>query len=190
MDRPAVAQAVAYAVPHAQLGEDSPAAGVLPQGATATDSHMRRFAATRLVHFKVPNQIHIVKDIPKGPMGKPQRSGLAEKLNLTVPDQNHSAISASHTAPRTPVEEMLVGLWAQVLDLECVSIDDNFFQLGGESLLATQLISHIRQAMQVEVSFLRFLETPTISGMARSIETARQADQGEAVPSIEPIPRQ
>ena len=44
--------------------------------------------------------------------------------------------------------------------------------------------------MQVEVSFLRFFETPTVSGMARSIETARQADQGEAVPSIEPIPRQ
>ena len=190
MDHPAVAQAVTYAVPHAQLGEDIAAAVVLHQDATATDSHIRRFAATRLVHFKVPNQIRIVKDIPKGPMGKPQRIGLAEKLNLTVPDQNHSAISASHTAPRTPVEEMLVGLWAQVLDRECVSIDDNFFQLGGESLLATQLISHIRQAMQVEVSFLRFLETPTVSGMARSIETARQADQGEAVPAIEPIPRQ
>ena len=119
-------------------------------------------------------------------MGKPQRIGLAEKLNLTAPIRTDSAMSASYTAPRTPVEEMLVGLWAQVLDLECVSIDDNFFQLGGESLLATQLISHIREAMQIEMSFLRFFETPTVSGMARSIETARQADQGEAVPPISP----
>ena len=117
MDHPAVAQAVTYAVPHAQLGEDIAAAVVLRQGATATDSHIRRFAATRLAHFKVPNHIHIVKDIPKGPMGKPQRIGLAEKLNLTVSNQSQSAMSASHTAPRTPVEEMLVGLWAQVLDL-------------------------------------------------------------------------
>ena len=98
-------------------------------------------------------------------------------------------MSTGTAAPRTPIEEVLAGLWAQVLGLDYVGIDDNFFQLGGDSILATQLISRVREAMHVEVSFRSFFETPTVAGMAKSIETASQTISGLQVPPLQPVPR-
>ncbi len=82
MTHPAVAQAVAFAVPHDKLGEDVAAAIVLREGASATDREIRNFAAKHLADFKVPRQILILDEIPKGATGKLQRIGLAEKLGL------------------------------------------------------------------------------------------------------------
>jgi oxalate---CoA ligase len=82
MDHPAVRQALTFAVPHEMLGEEVGAAVVLGGDATVTDKDLRAFCATRLAQFKVPRTIVIVDEIPKGPTGKPQRIGLAEKLGL------------------------------------------------------------------------------------------------------------
>ncbi|MBM3483727.1 MAG: AMP-binding protein [Alphaproteobacteria bacterium] len=82
MTHPAVAQAVAFAVPHDKLGEDVAAAIVLREGASATDREIRDFAAKHLADFKVPRQVLILEEIPKGATGKLQRIGLAEKLGL------------------------------------------------------------------------------------------------------------
>ena len=82
MTHPAVAQAVAFAVPHAKLGEDVAAAIVLRDGQEANEREIRDHAASRLADFKVPKQILIMDEIPKGPTGKLQRIGMAEKLGL------------------------------------------------------------------------------------------------------------
>ncbi len=82
MDAPAVAQAVAFAVPHAQLGEDVAAAVVLKDGASASETEIRDFCKQRLAGFKVPRQILVLDEIPKGATGKLQRIGLAQKLGL------------------------------------------------------------------------------------------------------------
>ncbi|MGD9537593.1 MAG: acyl--CoA ligase [Alphaproteobacteria bacterium] len=82
MTHPAVSQAVAFAVPHDKLGEDVAAAIVLRDGASATDREIREFAAQHLADFKVPRQVLILDEIPKGATGKLQRIGLAEKLGL------------------------------------------------------------------------------------------------------------
>ncbi|MSO69764.1 MAG: AMP-dependent synthetase [Alphaproteobacteria bacterium] len=82
MTHPAISQAIAFAVPHDKLGEDVAAAIVLREGATATDREIREFAAKYLADFKVPRQIIILNEIPKGATGKLQRIGLAEKLGL------------------------------------------------------------------------------------------------------------
>ncbi len=166
MGHPAVAQAVTFGVPHARLGEEIAAAVVVRQNASATANDIRRFAARRLADFKVPQQVCIMENIPKGATGKPQRLGLAEKLGLTAPKQTQPAMPAGYTAPRTPVEELLAGLWAQVLNVERVDLHDNFFQLGGDSILATQLISRIHEVMHVDVSFPSFFKTPTVAGVA------------------------
>jgi acyl-CoA synthetase (AMP-forming)/AMP-acid ligase II len=79
----AVAQAVAFAVPHERLGEEVAAAVVLKDGATAAEKELRDYAAAHLADFKVPRNIIILTDIPKGATGKVQRIGLAEKLGLT-----------------------------------------------------------------------------------------------------------
>lgn len=82
MDHPAVEQVVTFATPHDKLGEDVAAAVVLREGVTASDHELRSFAAARLVHFKVPRQILIVREIPKGATAKLQRIGLAARLGL------------------------------------------------------------------------------------------------------------
>ncbi|PWJ19329.1 acyl--CoA ligase [Jannaschia seohaensis] len=81
-DHPAIAQCVTFAVPHPKLGEEVAAAVVLRDGASATEREIRDFAAERLAAFKVPRQVLILDEIPKGATGKLQRIGLAEKLGL------------------------------------------------------------------------------------------------------------
>jgi acyl-CoA synthetase (AMP-forming)/AMP-acid ligase II len=82
MDHPAVAQVVTFAVPHDKLGEEVAAAVVLREGQSADSKQLREFVATRLADFKVPRKIVLLDEIPKGPTGKLQRIGLAEKLGL------------------------------------------------------------------------------------------------------------
>jgi amino acid adenylation domain-containing protein len=195
MNHPAVAQAVTFAVPDVRLGEDIAAAVVLRQNAVATERDIRQFAVMHLAHFKVPRQVLIVDDIPKGPAGKLQRLSLAEKLGLTIHDRARATVHTDFTAPRTSVEEVLAGLWTQLLHLERVGIHDDFFLLGGDSLLAAQLLSGVRDSMHVEWSFLSFLETPTVAGLAAAIAQHRATQPGysknvSALPTIVPALQQ
>ena len=84
LDHPAVAEAVTFAVPHPTLGEDVASAVVLRPHAAATPKDIRQFAMGRIADFKVPRQVLIVAEIPKGPTGKVQRVGLAAKLGLAT----------------------------------------------------------------------------------------------------------
>jgi len=189
MGHPAVAQALTFAVPHARLGEELAAAVVLHQNVGATGHDIRLFAATHLAAFKVPRQIYIVEDLPKSPTGKLQRLGLAEKLGLSAPGRAQSSIPSDFSAACTLLEELLAGLWAQVLDLAYVGMHDDFFQLGGDSILATQLVSRIRETLHLEVSLHDFFETSTVASMAKSIEAARQVMPSLKVSPLQPMPR-
>ena len=82
LDHPAVAQAVTFALPHEKLGEDVAAALILKDGASVNEKEIRKFASQRLTDFKVPRRVVFLEEIPKGPTGKLQRIGLAEKLGL------------------------------------------------------------------------------------------------------------
>ena len=84
MDHPAVRQVVTFALPHPKLGEEVAAAVVLREGAEADERELRAFAAERLADFKVPRRIVFLAEIPKGPTGKLQRIGLAERLGLVA----------------------------------------------------------------------------------------------------------
>ena len=83
MDHPAVTQAVTFAIPHDKLGEDVAAAVILREGETANEKDIKDFVRQRLTDFKVPRRVVFLDEIPKGPTGKLQRIGLAEKLGLT-----------------------------------------------------------------------------------------------------------
>src|SRR5262249_10329148 len=135
--------------------------------------------------FKVPQRIVIVDDLPRGPTGKLQRRGLAEHLGLTTSER----IASTGTTPGTPLEEVLAGLWAEILTVERVGIHDNFYDLGGDSILATQLLTRIRETLHVEISFGSFFATPTVAGVARSIEIARQGTLDSLVPAMQRLPR-
>ena len=169
LEHPAVAEAVTFAVPHATLGEDVAAAVVLRPNADATAKDIRQFAAGRLADFKVPRQVLIVEQLPKGSTGKVQRIGLAEKLGLG------SAAVRAYAAPRTPLETILAGIWAEVLRLDQVGIHDDFFALGGDSLLAAHVLTSIHDAVHLDVGVVSLFDAPTVAEMAEYLETLIKA---------------
>ena len=173
LEHPAVAEAVTFAVPHATLGEDVAAAVVLRPNAGATAKDIRQFAGGRLADFKVPRQVLIVEQLPKGSTGKVQRIGLAEKLGLA----GGAAASRTFAAPRTPIENILAGIWADVLRLDQVGIHDDFFALGGDSLLAAHVLTGIHDAMHLEVGVVSLFDAPTVAEMAEHLETLIKAGQ-------------
>ena len=177
MSHPAVAQAVTFPVPNPVLGEEVAAAIVLREQAAVSPRELREFAARRLADFKVPRQLVIVDKIPQGPTGKFQRIDLAEKLGLSALDQTRTAEPNIFETPKTPLESRLAEIWIQVLKVEEVGRQDNFFQLGGDSVLAVQVIARVRTQLEVEISLLAFFETPTVAGLARSVEIAKESRQ-------------
>jgi thioesterase domain-containing protein/acyl carrier protein len=172
LEHPGIAQAITFAIPHLQLGEDVGAAVVLRENASLTEMQVREFVAGRLAAFKAPRVVRIVEEIPKGATGKVQRIGLAQKLGIEPLDERGAETSAPTAAPRTALEGRLIEIWREVLEIEQIGIQDNFFALGGDSVLATQLIARAGETLAASVPFLRFLERPTIAGMAESIEQA------------------
>jgi len=180
MNHPAIAQAVTFAVPHGKLGEDIAAAVVLRENAAATEREIQEFAAARLADFKLPRRVIMVEEIPQGPTGKLQRAGLAEKLGLTASEEPD--VKAATTAPRTPVEEKLSAIWSEILGVQTVGVYDNFFQLGGDSLLATQVISRVRDALQAELSFISFFATPTVASLAATVARSQAENAERSIP--------
>ena len=162
LDHPDIAQAVTFAIPHPTLGEDVATAVVLRGNATTSSRELRSYALLRLSPQKAPSQVIILDSIPKGPTGKLQRIGLAEKLA--------SHLAPPYLAPRTEVEEALVNLWKQVLHANQVGVNGNFFASGGDSLLATQLIARINAVFQVNFPLGTIFKEPTISDQAEFLE--------------------
>jgi acyl-CoA synthetase (AMP-forming)/AMP-acid ligase II len=162
MEHPAVAQAVTFSLPHHTLGEDMATAVVLKSGASATPKELREFAIARLAAHKVPSQVLILDQIPKGPTGKLQRIGLSEKLS--------AHLKAPFIAPASQVEFALSNLWKEVLHIDPVGIRDNFFANGGDSLLAVQLIARMRAVFQIELPLGSIFREPTIAEQALLIE--------------------
>jgi acyl-CoA synthetase (AMP-forming)/AMP-acid ligase II/acyl carrier protein len=164
LEHPAIQQVLAFAVPHPRLGEDLAAAVVAKAGANLTEREVREFAFTKLADFKVPSQIIFLQEIPKGPTGKLQRIGLHAKLT----DQ----LRTEFVAPTTPTEKQLADLWSAVLGVERVGITENFFALGGDSLLATQVTSRIRDAFGIELPLPTIFREPTIAALGQAVDRA------------------
>jgi acyl-CoA synthetase (AMP-forming)/AMP-acid ligase II len=189
LEHPAVEQAVTFPVVNEVLGEEVAAAVVLAPGSRVTASEIREFTASRLADFKVPRQVLIVDQIPQGSFGKIQRCQLANALGVKSHDQQPRAGVSEFTAPRTPDEAMMAEIWAHILGVEMVGVNDDFFNLGGDSILATQVISQMREVMRVELSLVNMFETPTIAELARSLISLRHKVEGSTPGRIKPIPR-
>ncbi len=174
MGHPGVQQALAFAVRHPQLGEDVAAAVVLRAGAHVAERELREFVATRVAYFKVPRRVLFLKEIPKGPTGKLQRIGLADRLG--IPAFDAVPVDAPPVAPRTPVEEILAALWGQILRCDPPGVYDNFFAAGGDSVTATQLVARVRDSLRVELPLLSFFDAPTVADTAAEIERLLAAE--------------
>lgn len=178
---PAVHQAVAFGVPHPRLGEGIVVAVVLKPGSVATESLLLRHAATHLANFKLPQQIVFVPEIPKGPTGKLQRIGLGKLLA--------EAMRRPRVAPTDGLEETLAGLWRRILKTDELGIHDNFFALGGDSILAAQVLGRLPQAFGLEVPIRCFFERPTIAELAALLRNPDPGLARAAAPEIRAQPR-
>jgi amino acid adenylation domain-containing protein/FkbM family methyltransferase len=132
----------------------------------------------RLPEYMVPASFVLLDKLPLTTNGKVDRNA------LPAPEQADAAQGASAAAPRTTVEELLCGIWGEVLDLKQVGVDRNFFELGGHSLLATQLMSRVRGTFRIEMPLRTLFESPTVEELARKIESALKSAQGVSAPPI------
>jgi amino acid adenylation domain-containing protein len=148
------------------MREDNPGdqrlvAYVVPRQATLSAAELKEHLSKQLPPYMVPSAFVLLDELPLTSSGKVNRKGL--------PAPEHSGIQqANYVAPRTPTEEILASIWAQVLGLERVGIHDNFFELGGHSLLAVSVIEGMRRAgLHVDVRTL--FVTPTVAALAAAV---------------------
>ncbi|HEU4558536.1 MAG TPA: amino acid adenylation domain-containing protein, partial [Longimicrobium sp.] len=161
-DRPGDKRLVAYVVGEAETG--------------AVRAHLRR----SLPEYMVPQAFVALERLPLTPNGKLDRRGL--------PAPGDAVADAEPAPPRTPVEEVLAAIWAEVLGRARVGTRENFFELGGHSLLATRLISRIRSVFAVELPVRALFEGPTVAEVAARVESLRRAGAPTPAP-VHPVTR-
>ncbi|BAY78314.1 amino acid adenylation domain-containing protein [Nostoc linckia NIES-25] len=165
-DIPGEKRLVAYVVPYSQQ---------IP-----TTSELRQYLSNHLPLYMMPQALVILESLPLTANGKIDRRALPKpELDTT----------AEFVAPRTPVEETLAQIWAQVLKIEQVGIHDNFFELGGHSLLATQIISRVQSAFSISLPLRYLFESPTIAQLSEAIFAQLQTGSALTVPPIVPVSR-
>jgi amino acid adenylation domain-containing protein len=120
---------------------------------------LRQFLNERLPDYMVPASFAILSALPLTPNGKIDRRALPE------PDRDRPPLEQAFVPPATPLEHVLAGIWAEVLDVDSVGVHDNFFELGGHSLLATQVMARVFKVFQVELPLRRLFEAPTVAGL-------------------------
>ncbi len=162
----AVGQAVTFGVPHATLGEDVAAAVVLKDGAGAAADEIRAFLFGRLAEFKIPSRLVIVDTIPQGATGKIERIRLAAQLA--------ERLKPAFVAPRDSTEVKVAAIVSEVLGIGAVSVDENFFVLGGDSLRGFQVLARIRVQLRVDLSILELFNGPTVAQIAREVARVRE----------------
>jgi len=156
---------VAYIVPQPEI--------------TITIDEIRQFLKAKLPDYMVPNAFVILEALPLTTNGKIDRRALPPP-NLDISDK--------YVAPSTPIEEILVNIWSEVLKVEKVGINDNFFELGGHSLLATQLVAQIRDRLKIELPLRQLFNTATLAELAQGIEQLKQ-EKLPIIPAILPRKR-
>jgi oxalate---CoA ligase len=183
---PAILEAAVFAMPDARLGEEVGATVVLSEGASASEQEIREFVTQRMAEFKTPRRIIIVAEIAKGPTGKPQRIGLAEKLGIVADGSAATDEIVPVARPHTPMENLLARMWRQTLRLDHFSIFDNFFALGGDSWSAAQLVLSIEHVANVKLPLAALFEAPTIEKLAGLIAKGSAVERLPRAVPIQP----
>ncbi|MCB0165830.1 MAG: amino acid adenylation domain-containing protein, partial [Anaerolineae bacterium] len=140
-------------------------------------AQLRDYLAEKLPDYMIPTHFIILPEMPLTANGKIDRQALPTS---SVQD---SSPTAAFVAPRTSLETALAALWAELLALESVSIHDDFFELGGDSLVATRLVTRIRDEFQVELPLRSLFEQPTVAELAEHIDKSQPNRPGLQTPS-------
>jgi len=164
-DSPGEKRLVAYVVPHAEQ--------------TLTTTDLLSLLKSKLPEYMLPSTFVFLDALPLTPNGKVDRRALPE------PGAERAELKEAYVAPRTAVQKKLADIWTEVLKLERLGIHDNFFDIGGHSLKATQVMSRVRAVFEMDVPLRTLFEKPTVEELA-VVVTERRAERvaGEEVSSI------
>lgn len=176
MELPPVYQAVTFPIFHPTLGEDVVTAVVLKPNQTITPQAIREYLFKNLADFKVPTQVIVVDEIPKGATGKLQRIGLADKLA--------DALKTENIAPRNEIESKIAAIFQEILNLDSVSIYDNFFALGGDSIKAIQVVNRLNSVFNLDWVNVILFQKPTLVELATEIELFANSNQAQEIENI------
>jgi hypothetical protein len=124
---------------------------------------LRHFLEEKLPAYMVPSALVLMDELPLTPNGK------IDRRSLPVPGRSNPSRSRSYSAPRTPLEKLAARIWEEVLQVERVGIYDNFFEVGGHSLLIFRVNIRYEQAFQVNIPFRKYFELPTVMEQAQYI---------------------
>jgi amino acid adenylation domain-containing protein len=184
-DLPAVRDAVVVAQ-EARGGGKRLVAWIVPlEGQEPTAGELRGALQDALPEYMVPAAFAFLAELPVTPGGKVDRRAVARmEAEETRPD-----LGIDFAAPRSQVEEMLVEIWRDLLGMEKIGVHDDFFQLGGHSLLVAKLASRVRQAFHVELPMVEVFKTPTVADLAAAVERAERAEEVPELPPISRAPR-
>ena len=146
-------------------GNKSLVAYVVTSYESLTTKQLREFLKSKLPEYMVPDAFVTLDSLPLTPDGKVNRKA------LPAPDSSNIQLENNFVLPSNPTEEILATIWENVLGVEKVGIHNNFFKLGGYSLLAIQVISRINQAFSVKITLRTMFEKPTIADLSDRIQT-------------------
>jgi amino acid adenylation domain-containing protein len=157
-DRAGDKQLVAYMVPK----ESAPAA-----------SELRTFLKAKLPEYMVPSAFVVLDSLPLTPNGKVDRQALPE------PDRGSADLEQVYVAPRNASEQAIADIWAEILGVKRIGVHDNFFERGGHSLKATQIVSRLRKMFGSEIPLRYMFQFPTIADLAAVIDSTTQTQSND-----------
>jgi oxalate---CoA ligase len=167
-----VSQAMAFSLPDERLGEDVGALVVLRDRAEDAEklaAKLRQLVRKRLANSKAPSRIWFVDDLPRTATGKPQRIGVAQKLGLSTTSAgspNGVSVAAFIKPVGDVIETTLTHIWEDALRRRPIGLNQDFFELGGDSLLAAGVAARIEKVFGHTIGLPRFMEAPTVARMA------------------------
>ena len=161
-DTPGWKRLVAYAVPR--------------EGGATTPAGLREALGRTLPDYMMPSAFVLLPELPLNPNGKVDRAAL--------PAPEAGVAADEYVAPRTPTEETLAGIWAEVLRTAKIGAHDSFFELGGHSLMATQLVTRVRASFNVDLPLRAVFEAPRLSELAERIDGMRRGGSATDVPIL------
>ncbi|AOX01050.1 hypothetical protein BJP34_17820 [Moorena producens PAL-8-15-08-1] len=139
---------------------------------------LREYLESRLPEYMVPSKLMVLSQLPLTPNGKVDRKA------LPVPDVASSVLT-EYVAPETETQKVLAEIWAEVLGIEKVGIHDNFFDLGGHSLMATKVVSRVRNTFNLELSLSKLFQNPTIAQLAEVlVEQELEQKESQIIPRV------
>ncbi|MEO8429884.1 MAG: amino acid adenylation domain-containing protein [Acidobacteriota bacterium] len=152
---------------------------VAARGATISADELRAWARSQLPEYMVPTAFVAMRSLPLTANGK------VDRLALPPPEQGAGEL---YVAPRTARENTVAEIWKEVLKVDRVGARDNFFDLGGHSLLLTQVVSRLRRTFERDLPIRWLFESPTVEGLAGRIDAAEREELGRILDEIEALP--